>query len=119
VDDRASILRVEPHGRYAVGRVLCPSVSQRESQVIETELSAAGPGATWKLVLDCRDVGMLSSVGLGMLITMHKKCSDGKGKFAIFGLSKDINDLLKITKLDKLIHVTVDEAAAIAKVGGK
>lgn len=110
---------MEPHGRYAIGRVLAPSVSQRESQVIESELLAAGPGATWKLVLDCRDVGMLSSVGLGMLITMHKKCSEGKGKFAIFGLSKEINELLKITKLDKLILVAGDEASAIAKVGGK
>ena len=110
---------MEPHGRYAIGRVLAPSVSQRESQVIESELAAAGPGATWKLVLDCRDVGMLSSVGLGMLITMHKKCIEGKGKFAIFGLSKDINNLLKITKLDKLILVASDEASAISKVGGK
>lgn len=83
------------------------------------EMTAAGPGATWKLVLDCRDIGMLSSVGLGMLITMHKKCIEGKGKFAIFGLSKEINELLKITKLDKLIVVASDEAAAISKVGGK
>ncbi len=116
MDDRASMVRVERAGDFAVGRVVCPSVSQRESSVIQNEMEGAGPGSRWRLVLDLKDVSMLSSVGLGMLITLHKKCSEGGGKFAIFGLSKDLNDLIKMTKLDKLLSIARDESAALAKV---
>lgn len=117
VSEQASIIKVEAHGNYVVGRVVSNTVSQREAPIIEHALSEAGPGARWRVIVDLRDVALLSSVGLGMLITMHKRCSEGRGKVAVCNLSKELIELIKMTKLDRVFAVADTLDDAIAKVG--
>ena len=99
-----------------IARLHAPSISQRESPIIEAETSRAAEAAKWRIVLDFTDVTMLGSMGLGMLITLTKKCQGGGGKLAIFGMNKSLSHLVRLTKLDRLLNIAPDQAAAIAKV---
>lgn len=112
----ASMVLVSSEGGVAVAKLLAPSISQRESPIIQAEVTKAAERSGWKLVLDFTDVTMLGSMGLGMLITMTKQCQTGGGKMAMFGMSKPLNDLVRLTKLDRLLQIAPDKAGAIAKV---
>lgn len=112
----ASFVSVEKVGGAGVARVMCPTVGQREAPIIEQELAAAGPGCGWRLAIDMKDVGMLTSVGIGTLVTINKKCREGKGKMALFGLNSTIMEVLKLTRLDKLFPIAKDREAALKAV---
>lgn len=112
----ASMVTISSEGGIPVARLLAPSISQRETPIIQTEVTRAAEKAGWKLVLDFTDVTMLGSMGLGMLITMTKQCQTGGGRMAMFGMNKSLTDLVRLTKLDRLLQITPDKAAALAKV---
>ncbi len=114
--EEASMVQVSAENGVAVARLLAPSISQREAPIIQAEIVKAAPGSGWKVVLDFTDVTMLGSMGLGMLITLTKQCQTGGGKMAMHGMSKSLNDLVRLTKLDRLLVIAPDRAAAVAKV---
>lgn len=114
--EKASIVYMELVGGAAVGRIVCPAVSTREAPIVQEEASAFASQFGWKLALDFSNVTLLSSVGLGILITLTKRCKEGGGRLALFGLSRDLVALVKLTKLDKLLAIADDEAGAIKLV---
>jgi anti-sigma B factor antagonist len=54
----------------------------------------------------------MSSSMLGKLVQIHKKCKEFKVKLKLSGIKKEILEVFKITKLDKLFDIASDEAAA-------
>ncbi len=102
--------------RGVVAKIMCPAVGQREAPIVEEELKAAAVSANNRVVLDLSSVTVLGSMGLGMLVTITKRCRDGGGKLAIIGLAPGLLDLIKLTKLDKFLIIAKDEAAAVEKL---
>jgi anti-anti-sigma factor len=103
-------------GNAVVGRLLVEKIAERESQVLQAELGQAAAPFGWKLVLDAEQVTMLPSVGLGALVNLNKTCKANGGKFAIYNLAPEIVDVLKITKLDRVVNIAKDREAAIKAV---
>lgn len=114
----AAFVEVKQIDRGAVARITCPAVGQREAPIVEEELKTAAGSANNRLVLDMSAVTVLGSMGLGMLVTITKRCRDGGGRLAICGLSPALLDLIRLTKLDKFLVIAKDEAAAIEKMAG-
>lgn len=112
----ASFVNLEILTKAGVAQVVCPTVGQREAPIIEQELLAAGPACHWRIAINMADVGMLTSVGIGTLVTINKRCKDNKGKMALFGLNDTIMEVLKLTRLDKLFPIAKDRDAAIKAV---
>lgn len=111
-----SHMSVTPHDHAAIAIIKCEKVGAREAQILETELKEAAAKRKWRLVVDLAEVTMLASMGLGMLVTMHKECNAQGGKLAICGLRADIHQLLKVTHLDRVFKVLPDQAAATKAV---
>lgn len=70
-----------------------------------------------EVVLDFRKVQFLSSSALGRLILLQKKLASAKGRLVLCGIAKEIFEVFKITKLDKVFTIKEDEAAALATWG--
>lgn len=71
-----------------------------------------------KLLLDFAKVEYLASAALGMLITLHKKVQEQEGSLRLANINRQIYQVFKITRLNKVldIHDTADDAlAAFAK----
>ena len=68
-------------------------------------------------VLDFRKVQFLSSSVLGRLILLQKGVAATKGRLILCGVAKEIFEVFKITKLDKVFTVK-DDAKAALKVFG-
>ena len=65
-----------------------------------------------RVILDFQNVKFMSSSMLGKLVQIHKKCKEFKVKLKLCSIDKDILEVFKITKLDKLFDIAADEAAA-------
>jgi len=65
-----------------------------------------------KMVINFEQIRFLSSAVLGKLISLHKRLQKEKGRLAFCCINKDIMQVFKITRLDKLIPIfdTEDEA---------
>jgi anti-anti-sigma factor len=113
-------LTLYPHASCLIAHVTSEKVGARESQIIEQELRAAAgssAGKKWRIVLDMKDVTMLASMGLGMLVSMHKLCAAEGGKLVVCGLKDDILQLMKITHLERILKIAPDRETAIKMVG--
>lgn len=114
--ETASFLSMSTEPGAAVARIECPSVAQRETPILQTELLDAAQRSGWRIAVDLSNVTILTSVGIGLFVTLHKKCHENKGRLALFGLNKDILDLLKLTRLDKLLSISRDRDAALKAI---
>lgn len=61
-----------------------------------------------KLIIDFSTVSYLSSAVLGKLMAIHKGISNNKGIFVLCGITPNILEVFKITKLDKLFSIEPD-----------
>jgi anti-anti-sigma factor len=85
------------------------------------EIAAALDGCEESHVLvDFGRVNFMSSMALGMLIRINKKCKEFKVSLKLCGIAPDIRQVFKITGMDKIfeIHADLGEAMASFKVAG-
>ena len=68
-----------------------------------------------KIIIDFSLVEYLSSAALGKLITMQKKVATAGGKVALCNIQRDILDVFKITKLDRVLTLCTDLDDALSK----
>ena len=102
-----------------VGEVLTEQVTERESKLLLDEIAqATDESGSARLVLDMKHVGVLASAGIGLLVQVHKRLKASGGALAVYGLSEDISQLLKLTRMDKLFTIADTEAEATEKATG-
>jgi anti-sigma B factor antagonist len=65
-----------------------------------------------RVILDFQRVQFMSSSMLGKLVHINKKCKEFKVKLKLSGISPEIMQVFKITKLDKVLDIEPNEAAA-------
>lgn len=107
---------VRPGGRAAIAVLTVEKVGGREAPIVQQELTAAAEASKWRLAVDCSGVTLLSSIGLGAFVSIHKKAKEEGGAFVIFNVGKEIMDVLKLTHLDRVLTITKDAASAIKAI---
>ncbi|MGP1346729.1 MAG: STAS domain-containing protein [Phycisphaerales bacterium] len=109
----ASIIAFTLQDGVAIGRITCPNVGEREGGVIVAEAAGIYSAVQGRVALDLSRVTMIASAGLGALITISKDSKANGGGLALFNLNKDLEQLIKITRLDRLFAIKPDQTAAI------
>ncbi len=66
-----------------------------------------------KLIIDFQNVDYLSSAVLGKLVALKKLVDEAKGQVKLCNIKPSIRQIFSITKLDKLIEIQADQAAAM------
>jgi anti-sigma B factor antagonist len=66
-----------------------------------------------KVLLNFQNVEFMSSAALGKLITLHRKLQGAGGKLVLCKIAKDIQDVFRITKLDKILDIKPDEQSGL------
>ena len=80
------------------------------------ELAQAAAPFGWRLALDASQLTMLPSVGLGALVNLNKTAKSNGGKLAIFNLASEILEVMKLTRLDRVVTIVKDRDAALKAV---
>ena len=66
------------------------------------------------ILLNLRDVRHIDSAGVGELMSCYTSVNNQGGRLKLMNLSKNVHNLLQITKLYTIFEVVDDESAAVA-----
>lgn len=102
-----SISVVEFADRKILEELSIQEIGEELDELVESE-----PGV--KLLLNFKNVDHLSSAALGMLITLNKKIKERDGDLKLSDINRQIFEVFKITKLNRVfdIHDHADDAMA-------
>jgi anti-sigma B factor antagonist len=106
--DGVVVLRLEGH------LTLGPAASTLSEAMTE---ALAGNGVTG-IVVNMAKVERMDSAGMGELVIAASRAGEKRAKLALCAVTPRLRDLLKITRLDGVLDIYADEAAAVAGVSG-
>ncbi len=99
------IVSLELAGRIILGN---------NSRDVELKLAEILKENIRKIIFDLKDITMLDSTGVGIIVVSQAKIKKEGGELRIAGATGVVDEILKMTSVDKLVHVfpTVEAAAA-------
>lgn len=109
-------LEVEDHGDIAVVTFIDNKIidEQNINAIGEDLFRLVDELGRKKILLNFSKVEFLSSAALGKLITLNRKLQAVKGTLVMCSIKKEIVEVFKITKLDKLFKIKANEQEALA-----
>lgn len=69
------------------------------------------------ILIDVVGLEYIDSSGLGVLVSALKRVGDRAGTLALIGPTNDVARVLRVTGLDRLFKVYIDEADALSGIG--
>jgi anti-anti-sigma factor len=78
---------------------------------LEEVLAAVGDSN--RLVVNLAHLRFVSSLFLGMLVSLHRRLQDGQGGLKICGLTDGAADVLRTTRMDSFLSIFPDERSAL------
>lgn len=84
------------------------------SRDVELKLAEILAQNARKIIFDLAGVTMLDSTGVGILVVSQAKIKKEGGELRISGATGVVEDILKMTSVDKLVHFFPTVAAAAA-----
>lgn len=73
---------------------------------LKDELQLLTKSAVNHIVIDCSLTKYCDSSGLSALLMANRICKDTNGKFVLCGLQSNVEKMIKIAQLDKVLVIT-------------
>lgn len=117
-----NLIEVEEHDDVTVLRLAATDfVQEQEARALGSQLgdwlTKEGLGA--RVVLSLAKVTYLNSSALGSLLVFEVKLKRRGGELKLCGLSPQVAEVFRITKLDRLFEVYRTEAEALLALGAQ
>jgi anti-anti-sigma factor len=109
----SGIVEVQEQSDYVILRVLPDRLDEQQLrglQALARSTAEAHPG--WPCILDLARVGYLPSLSLGALIRMHSEFQGRRQRLILAGLQPQVRDVFVMTRLDRVLELQDDVAAA-------
>lgn len=103
---QGAVTIIEFEDRKILEELVINQIGERLGEIIDAESDP-------RLLLDFRNVEHLSSAALGMLITLNKQLTERQGRLVLANINKDIYEVFKITRLNKLFNIQSNTDDAI------
>lgn len=103
-------------GGFLVVEPLAPLDSKLAPRLLQTVNLHLRRGIT-RLALDLGQAAFLTSVGLSVLIQLHKSFSLKGGLLVLFGLTPEAQEAVEASRLDDLLVLTRDAREAVERLG--
>jgi anti-sigma B factor antagonist len=110
-------LILEPRGTYTLVRPDFNRLDASAAPVLRSATADLVNQGNLRVVLDLGGVGFVDSSGLGALIHLHKTL-EGRGRLALCRLDPKVLQLLKVTRLERVLAIAASEEEAAKLVQG-
>jgi len=101
----------------AIVRIVDHKLHEHESSQLIEEFKAYLTNSGKRLiVMDYTEVEFVSSAGLGAMITISRAVTELEGKMVLTGINENIMQVMKLTKLDRLLNIEKTLAKAQKQV---
>ena len=101
---------------FTESRILDEATIQTLGAELEQMANRAEEG---KLLLNFENVRFMSSAMLGKLVSLNKKCKTEEIDLKLCNISKDIMEVFKLMRLNKLLDLRSDEDKALSAFAKK
>jgi anti-anti-sigma factor len=86
-----------------------PQIRERQADLLQNKLRAIADASKGRLAVSMSETVVMTSAGVNALLAVHLRCESAGGHLAVFALSKELQRMFRITKLDRKL-VIVDTA---------
>ncbi len=112
-----NLVRTESVDGVLLAVLTTGSLSDYESGLVVGQIQKEAPNAHWRIVADFGEVQFMSSPGISLILTLVQDAKAHKGRLIICHLHEDIHDILRMTKVDKMITIVPTRDDAMKKMG--
>ncbi len=102
--NRGNVCVVALDGNLALDKV--PEAREALSPILK------GKKSDYALLINMKKVKFIDSSGIGLIVALFKRMQEGKGQFALSGLSKKNKEIFSMTRLDQIMKLYPTEEAA-------
>lgn len=103
-------------GKWTVLELEMSSVDYRNADSLKILISTQVKSGNTNLLLNLEQVSFMDSAGLGVLLHAKRTCEAEKSSFALSNVQAYVQNLLKLTNLEKTLQTFATEAdAAVSK----
>ena len=102
----------EEDGSILIARLVGPNIGQREAEIITEAMGKMLQAAIDASIMhvDMSEVTFMNSMGIGMLVDLRGKAANRKMKLVLGGVKPELEQLLKMVRLDKLFKICTNDA---------
>jgi len=83
---------------------------------LKAELALLNKKSINNIVIDMSNTKYCDSSGLSALLLANRLCKDTNGMFVLCGLQENVQKLISIAQLDKVLNLAADKDAAMAQI---
>lgn len=113
-----AIITVRPESGCLVAVIEVPRISEGPTldavQAKLAELTTADPAG--KILIDFRQVELMSSATLAVLVRFYRDLVERGGRIALCGLQQPVRKTFELTRLDQLFRIEPDIPAGLARL---
>lgn len=108
----------EAQGLVSIVRLAGQLMGGPDADAVRETILALLKDGKRSVVLDLKDVTWVNSTGLGVLIRTHLEVTSQGGDLKLMQISKRIEDIFTVTRLNTVFRIYETEASAIASFAG-
>lgn len=103
---------VDKHEKYVLIKLNETKLNTLTSPKLKSELILTNTEGQRNIILDLSNVKDSDSSGLSSLLVGHRICKNSEGCFILMGINDNLNRLIKISQLEKVLTIvpTLEEA---------
>jgi anti-sigma B factor antagonist len=101
------------NANVAVVKTLVNKLDATNAPELKAELLVLNNSGINQVVIDMVETKYCDSSGLSAILTANRLCKDSSGKFVLCGLQTNVQKLIEIAQLDKVLLISSDEHSAL------
>ncbi|MDX2361795.1 MAG: STAS domain-containing protein [Crocinitomicaceae bacterium] len=100
----------------AVVKVNVERLNASNASGLKAELVLLNKSSVNNIVIDMSNTKYCDSSGLSAILVANRMCKDTNGKFVLCGLMPNVQKLIEIAQLDKVLTIVASEDEAKASI---
>jgi anti-anti-sigma factor len=107
---------VSQNNGTAVVKTNVEKLNASNASGLKAELVVLGKNSVNNIVIDMSATKYCDSSGLSALLVANRMCKDTNGKFVLCGLMPNVQKLIEIAQLDKVLNIAANQEEALANI---
>lgn len=108
---------VTQENRTSIIQVNVERLNASNASGLKAELALLNKSSINNIIIDLSNTKYCDSSGLSALLLANRLCKDTNGKFIMCGLQDNVQKLISIAQLDKVLNIAENKEAAISQIG--
>ncbi len=107
---------VNQNNSTAVVKTNVERLNASNASELKSELVFLNKSSVNNIVIDMSKTKYCDSSGLSAILVANRLCKDTNGKFILCGLQPNVEKLIQIAQLDRVLVIEADEKNALSKI---